>query len=97
MRRDEVQRRLTARRAELQRFGVKSLSLFGSVARDEAKPGSDIDILVEFTGPVTFDNYTGLLLFLEGILEGKVDLATPRMVRRPRLRRNIDRDLVHVA
>src|SRR5688572_7943789 len=97
MRREEALRRLNAHRAEFQRFGVKSLSLFGSVARDEAKPDSDIDVLVEFRGPTTFDAYTGLLLFLEGLLGGKVDLATPRMVRRPRLRRNIDRDLVHVA
>ena len=31
-----------------QRFGVKRLALFGSTARDEAKPGSDLDVLVEF-------------------------------------------------
>ena len=97
MGRDEVQQRLTTHRAELQRFGVKSLSLFGSVARDEAQPGSDIDVLVEFKGPVTFDDYTGLLLYLEELLGAKVDLVTPRMVRRPRLRRAIERDLVHVA
>jgi predicted nucleotidyltransferase len=35
---------------DLQRFGVASIAVFGSVARDEAGPASDIDILVEFAG-----------------------------------------------
>jgi len=39
--------------------GVNSLALFGSVARDEAKPDSDVDILVDFELPLTFDRYNG--------------------------------------
>ena len=48
MRRDEVLRVLSENREGLRSFGVERLSLFGSVARDEARPGSDVDLLVEF-------------------------------------------------
>lgn len=41
--------------SELQQYGVKSIAVFGSVARDEATPTSDIDLLVEFEGVATFD------------------------------------------
>ena len=47
MKRDEVLAILAAHREPLQRLGVKSLTLFGSVARDEARPDSDVDLLVE--------------------------------------------------
>ena len=46
-------------------YGVTSLALFGSFARDEAKSSSDIDLLVEFEGVVTFDKYMDLKFFLE--------------------------------
>jgi hypothetical protein len=49
LKRDTVIQTLQGRNAELQQqFGVKALSLFGSVARDEATPTSDVDLLVEF-------------------------------------------------
>jgi hypothetical protein len=51
MRRDEAILLLTTHREFLISLGVKSLNLFGSVARDEAKPDSDIDLLVEFNKP----------------------------------------------
>jgi predicted nucleotidyltransferase len=41
-------------RAEIQRFGVKSLDIFDSVARDEAKSDVGVDLPVEFEGKVTF-------------------------------------------
>jgi len=51
MRRDDAIRILNEHRAELTRdFGVKSLALFGSVARNEAKKSSDVDLLVELDG-----------------------------------------------
>lgn len=43
-----------------QRSALRQLSVFGSVARDEATDASDIDILVELEGPTTFDGYFGL-------------------------------------
>ena len=60
MRRSEVLQTLTAHKNELATFGIKSLAIFGSVARDEARPDSDIDILVEFQGPATFNAYMDL-------------------------------------
>lgn len=96
MRRDEVIALLQAHRAEIDAFGVKSLALFGSVARDEARPDSDVDVLVEFDGPTTFDAYTGLLIYLEGLLGTPVDLATPKMLK-PRIVPNVERDSLRVA
>jgi len=52
MKKDEVVKKLSAHREELRKKGVTSLALFGSVVRDQAKEGSDIDLLVEFGSPV---------------------------------------------
>jgi len=71
MKRDEVLERLTTYQQEIAQFGIKSLALFGSVVRDEAKPESDVDILVEFQGPETFDQYMELpLKLLSGFTGG---------------------------
>ena len=51
MRRDEVLRILREHRHELAQFRVTSLALFGSVARDEARADSDVELLVEFERP----------------------------------------------
>lgn len=96
MRREFVVRLLRERVEDLKRFSVRSLSLFGSVARDEARPESDIDLLVEFEGDPTFDNYVGLSLFLEDLFGRRVDLLTQDGIK-PRVRPMIERDLVHVA
>ena len=80
----------------LHRFGAKHLALFGSAARDELRVDSDIDVLVEFDGPATFDGYVGLKDYLESLFGAKVDLATEAMIK-PRLRRQIDKDLLRVA
>ena len=80
----------------LSRFGARHLALFGSAARDELREGSDIDLLVDFDGPATFDRYVGLKDFLEDLFGAKVDLATEAMIK-PRLRRHIEKDLIRVA
>lgn len=84
------------REALRQRFGVKHLALFGSAARDQLHDGSDIDLLVEFEGPPTLDGYLNLKDYLEALFCTAVDLATDEMVK-PRLRRNIEKDLIRVA
>ena len=53
MQREQILALLAKHRADLERYGVRSLALFGSVARDEAEAKSDIDMLVEFEGPAT--------------------------------------------
>ncbi len=78
------------------RFGVKRLGLFGSAARDELRDDSDIDLLVQFEGMATFDGYFGLKDRLEALLGRQVDLVTEQGLK-PRVRRNVQKDLVGVA
>lgn len=96
MNRAEVSNLLSTYRADLTRFGVKSLALFGSIARDEGRPESDVDILVEFADKATFDGYISLKLFLEELFGRKVDLVT-RNALKPRLRPNVEKEAVYVA
>jgi len=77
-------------------YGVEHLSLFGSVARNEAKPNSDIDLLVEFEQPATFDRYMDLKFFLEDALHTKVDIVTNDALR-SQLRPFIEKEIIHVA
>lgn len=95
MGRDEILHILNEHRAELQRFGVGSLALFGSKARDEARIGSDVDILVEFDGPPSFGRFMDLKFYLEDILGCPVDLVTRRALK-PRLRARVEEEAVHV-
>ena len=82
---------------ELQaKYGVGRLALFGSAARDEMRPESDVDVLVEFDGPTTFDRYFDLRDSLEKILGRRVDLVTNRGLK-PRARRHVEKDLIRVA
>ena len=77
-------------------FGVRTIALFGSTARDEADARSDIDILVAFDGPATFDGYTGLKDHLEDLLGSKVDLVIESGLK-PRARTLVQRDAILVA
>src|SRR3954470_5897919 len=77
------------------RYGVKSLAVFGSMARGDDREGSDVDILATFEGKPTFDNFMGLKLELEELLARPVDLGTPETLR-PEMRAAVERDLVHV-
>ena len=80
----------------LGRFGARRLALFGSAARDELRADSDIDVLVEFEGPATFDGYFDLKAYLERLLGRPVDLVTEKGLK-PRARRHVEKDLVRVA
>jgi predicted nucleotidyltransferase len=88
--------RIRKNRAQLDKLGVKSLSIFGSVARGEEHPDSDVDILVEFNGRATFDRYMDTKFYLEELLGCKVDLVTPKAIK-PRMKPYIMQDLIHVA
>ena len=97
MNREQILALLAERQPELAaRFAVKRLGLFGSAARDELREESDIDLLVEFEGPATFDGYFGLKDHLEALLGRPVDLVTERGLK-PRARRYVEKDLVGVA
>jgi uncharacterized protein len=82
MKKDEVLRILRTNEATLRRdYFVKSLALFGSVARDEAGPDSDVDLLVEFARPTGYFGLVRLQLLLEQLLGCEVDLGTPGSLR----------------
>lgn len=97
MTRDETLHLLRSHSDEIRtRFGVKRLAVFGSMARDEARVDSDVDVLVEFEGKATFKGYMALKFYLEDLLERPVDLVTNKAIRPP-TRPSIERDLVDVA
>ena len=77
------------------RYGVTDLALFGSMVRDTAGVGSDVDILVSFDGPATSERFFGVQFFLEDLLGRSVDLVTDRGLR-PELRPLIEAEAVHV-
>lgn len=77
------------------RYGVASLGLFGSVARDTEGPDSDVDILVDFIGEPTFARYMGLREDLEALLARRVDLVTTTGLK-PRIRERVLAELIHV-
>jgi predicted nucleotidyltransferase len=97
MTREEVIRVLSEHGPDLaQRYGVRSLSLFGSVARNEAGPSSDVDLLVEFDRAVGYFGLFALQDRLESLLACKVDLGTPRSLK-PRIRTRVMGECVRVA
>ena len=96
MHRDEALAILRSRTADLRRFGVSSLALFGSFARDEAGEDSDVDLIVELEGPATFDRYMDLKFYLEDVLGRRVDLVTRKGLR-PRLRPSVEAEAIRVA
>lgn len=85
---------LNSCRDELHDLGVKSIAVFGSVARKEARPDSDIDILVEFDRPVGLLTFLRLRHRLEEILGRRVDLVTPAALKR-QLRDRILKEAVY--
>lgn len=95
--REQILKALSDHRHELaQRYGVKQLALFGSAARDELRDDSDVDVLVEFEGPATYDGYFKLQDHLQVLLGRTVDLVTERGLK-PRARRHVEKDLVRVT
>jgi hypothetical protein len=77
-----------------EKFTVRRIGVFGSLARDDADRASDVDILVEFDQP-TFDHYMDLKFFLEQLLNVEVDLVMADTVK-PRLRPYISQEVVYV-
>jgi hypothetical protein len=77
-------------------YGVKSLALFGSVARDEASANSDVDLLVDFDRPVGLFGLFALQDYLETILGCSVDLGTPNSLK-PRIREKVLSESMYVT
>ncbi len=79
-----------------QRFSVKALSIFGSIARDEARDNSDVDVLVVFDQKANFDGFMELKFYLEDLLGTGVDLVTDKALR-PQVRQAIEQEMINVA
>jgi predicted nucleotidyltransferase len=84
MKLEEVLKIIAANKDGLKEYSVKSLAIFGSVARNEATDASDIDVLVEFEEgkPIGLFEFIRLMHFLQEILGCRVDLATPEALRK---------------
>lgn len=97
MKRDDVLRILQDVRQELvDRYHISGLSVFGSVARDDARQDSDVDILVEFSQPIGLFQFIELQQRLETLLGSKVDLGTPRSLK-PRIKEQVLQEAIRVA
>jgi len=94
--RDEVLRQLSGHLPQLNQLGVLSLAVFGSIARNEAHPGSDVDILVDLQPPLTFDRYMDVKFYLEDHLGIPVDLIT-RQSLRLELRPVVEQEAIYVT
>jgi uncharacterized protein len=78
----DVREKLSGYKNELNKYDVKKLMVFGSVARGDNNKDSDIDFLVEFKGRPTFDNLAGLHIFLQDLFKVKVDLVRKEIIRK---------------
>lgn len=94
--RESILATLRAHHENLRAQGVKSLTLFGSFARDEPTPESDIDLMVEFDQPVGFFRFCDVQEYLQEILDWpKIDLVTPEAIY-PELEDDIYSEAIHV-
>jgi len=74
---NSIQDTLKNHKVDINSFGVETIHIFGSVARNDAKSSSDLDVLVKFKpGKKNFDNFMNLTFFLEDVFGVKVDLIT---------------------
>lgn len=64
-----------------ERHGARNVRVFGSVARGDARPDSDLDLLVQFEREVSLFDHARLALELERIVGRRVDVATERELR----------------
>ena len=88
--------RLKAAAPQLRQHAVSALWVFGSVARGEAHEGSDVDILVDFSSPVSLMELGRLKRLLEELLGRRVDLIV-RDGLRPALRDRVMSEAIRAA
>ena len=96
MDRSEVIKILRAHAGELRHRGVARAALFGSVARGDASPDSDVDILVELDPAADLDvyDYVGVVQFIERLFPVPVDVANWESLK-SHVRPEADRDAIY--
>jgi uncharacterized protein len=97
MQREDAMRLLKEAEPELRARGVRSLALFGSTARGEAGPDSDVDVLVELDSSkqTTLVDLSGMRLLIEDRLGCRTDLAVRNSLR-PRYRANVEGEAIPI-
>jgi hypothetical protein len=81
---------------QLLSFGIRTIGLFGSFVRAEAKPESDIDILVDFEAEKkNYDNFIEACFFLEDLFHRKVELVTTESLS-PYMKQHILKEVEYV-
>lgn len=93
---NEVRKILEFHKGEFkEKYGVKTIGVFGSYLRKEQTQTSDIDVLVEFEKPIGLLEFVGLKNHLSDLLEMKVDLVMKKALK-PGIGRRILREVVYV-
>lgn len=95
MQRDEILAVLRSHWNVFSSYGVRELALFGSFARNEARPESDVDLLVAFERPIGLFTFAELQLRLQDVLGRSVDLVTEQGLH-PALRDRVTREALRV-
>jgi len=95
MNREQVLQILRLHQDELRKLGVKSLELFGSVARNEANSNSDVDLLAELSESMSLFQFIKAKLYIQDLLNCDVDLGTKDALRE-HLRQPVIEESVYV-
>jgi len=92
-----IKKILEEHKSELKKkYNIKEIGIFGSYARNEINTESDIDILIDFKDDgKTFDNYIELKLYLEALLQNKVDLVMKGALKKS-LKKRILQEVIYV-
>lgn len=77
-----------------EKYYVKRIGIFGSLSKGEQTSESDVDILVEFDGPIGWD-IVELKDYLEDLIGKKIDLVSIKALK-PQLRENILNEVIYV-
>ena len=96
MRRDHILSVLRDHRDELNRKGVTHAALFGSVARGDSLPQSDIDVMIEFDAKarITIWDYAGVVEFVKSLFDGPVDVVARESLNR-HIRPSAEKDAIY--
>lgn len=94
MSKDEILKKIQQNSEKVKQYQVKRIGLFGSYAKGQENPKSDMDFIVEFSKK-SFDNYMDLKFFLESLFNVKVDLVISDAVK-PQLKPLISKETVYV-
>jgi uncharacterized protein len=87
---------LRAHESDLRGLGVAHAAVFGSMARGEARAGSDIDVLVDLDEkhPIGIFEYARLKLYVSGLFNIPIDVVNRRTLK-PSIEASVRRDTIH--